>query len=100
MVMPEIQLSIFSDGQAAIDALHDEAIPNPDLIFLDMYMPLMDGWGFLKEISGKETDHVSVIMLTASIDATEKEKALTYPFVKNVYSKPLTVEVIQEIIGN
>lgn len=46
------QIKIFSNGSEAIDFLKmvkDDPAKLPDIIFLDLFMPIMDGWGFLNE---------------------------------------------------
>ncbi len=91
--LPETRISIFSNGEEAIENL---PTGKPDLVFLDMYMPVMDGWQFL-ELVEQGDSQTKVIMLTASIDPREKQKALSYSSVIGVYSKPLTLDMIDEI---
>jgi CheY-like chemotaxis protein len=67
-------LVIAVDGQAGVDAARSDP---PDLILLDMSLPVMDGWtaaGHLK--SDAATSAVPIIALTAHALAGDREKAL------------------------
>ena len=73
----------------------------PDLIFLDINMPGMNGWDFLEQYNklDKELQNgVVIIMLTTSENPDDKAKAKSWSFVSDYITKPLTEEVLQEII--
>jgi CheY-like chemotaxis protein len=73
----------------------------PDLIFLDLNMPDVDGWEFLSEFSrlGEEIKKRSVIMiLTTSKNPNDKLRIKAWNFVAGFYNKPLTKEILEEII--
>jgi len=75
----------------------------PDLIFLDVRMPVMDGWGFLKEYSVMEslperTPHV--IVLSAAFDEEDLQKAGEYDLVMETLVKPLNQELLQRLLAN
>jgi CheY-like chemotaxis protein len=72
----------------------------PDLLFLDIDMPLMDGYQFLDEFEKlKEVirKKITIIMLTSSINPHDERAAKRYPFVKKFLHKPLTKEMLQSL---
>jgi CheY-like chemotaxis protein len=75
----------------------------PDLIFLDINMPQMDGWEFLEEFQKMKDypeDKCQVIMLTSSLDRGDIERSKTYKCVKEFISKPLTAEKIKSLAAH
>ena len=72
----------------------------PDIIFLDINMPDMNGWEFLDELvlfPKEALEKCKVIMLSSSIDLHDIEKSVTYPVVSNFISKPLTPDKLQSL---
>ncbi|MFZ0489485.1 MAG: response regulator [Salegentibacter sp.] len=68
------------------------------LILLDINMPEMDGWQFLEEVGKCPcSDKTHVIMVTSSIDTTDKEKASKYPMVKEFVEKPISSKDCERI---
>ena len=76
--------------------------PYPDLIFLDINMPRMNGWEFLQEYNRLDKElqtRAIIIMLTTSENPNDKLRAKTWDFVRDYISKPLTREIMREIIA-
>ncbi len=76
--------------------------PHPDLIFLDINMPAMNGWEFLQEYNqlGKELQSLAVIvMLTTSENPDDEAKARSWNFVSDYITKPLTKDIMTDAIN-
>jgi len=73
----------------------------PDLIFLDINMPGMNGWDFLQEyelLDKKLQSSEIIIMLTTSDNADDVARAKAWSFVADYIAKPLTEEIMKGII--
>ncbi len=73
----------------------------PELIFLDLDMPLMDGFQFLdqfEKLSAETKRHCKIIMLTSSINVGDINRAKSYSYVHKYINKPLTRDVLRELI--
>ena len=81
---------------------NDNKDPHPDLIFLDINMPGMNGWEFLQEYNKLDKElqsHAIIIMLTTSQNPDDEARAKTWPFVSDYVTKPLTKEIMQNIVN-
>lgn len=101
------QIKVATDGRFALDYMlsainpdNKQEYPRPDIIFLDINMPRMDGFDFLDEyilLDEKQISGIIIIMLTTSMNPYDMEKAMKYKVVKDYRNKPLTTEMLQEI---
>ncbi|WP_186292767.1 response regulator [Mucilaginibacter corticis] len=74
----------------------------PDVIFVDLSIPVNDGWNFLntyEEIRASLCKEINVYILTASVRKSDRERASGYTFVKQFISKPFTMDQFREIAG-
>ena len=72
----------------------------PDLILLDINMPVMDGWQFLSALAAlPKPREVPVVMLTSSIDAQDMARARTFPAVRGFFSKPLSNPMLDQVLA-
>jgi CheY-like chemotaxis protein len=75
--------------------------PTPELIFLDINMPAMDGWEFLERyalLSPEQKASIIVVMLTTSFNPEDEERARRINYISGYKNKPLTSEVMSELI--
>lgn len=90
-----------TNGQEALDAVQADL---PDLIFMDLKMPVMDGWEATKRIRELPVgDQVRIIALTAQAMAGDEEKALSIGcddyLAKPVVDPNLVREKLERLIG-
>jgi len=95
-------LQVVTDGFEALDYLRGESAdiknPRPDLILLDLTLPLMDGWKVLEDIkTDPNLRRIPVVVLTNSL--AEEETLRAYDLHANSYIiKPMNVEQFFEVI--
>ncbi|MFL9831012.1 response regulator [Flavobacterium sp. ARAG 55.4] len=89
----------FHNPQTALDELKTNASDSsklPDVILLDLNMPVLDGWQFLDEFQLITfAKKIIVFIVSSSIDPSDLEKTKNYPIIKNYIIKPLTSEKIK-----
>ncbi len=84
------------DGQQGIDKTHSE---NPDLILMDMSLPVVDGWEATRQIKNDPSvNHIPVVGLTAHAMVGDKEKALNAGC-DDYATKPVEFEKLVELIN-
>ncbi|RMG55353.1 MAG: response regulator [Bacteroidetes bacterium] len=94
---------VFQTGQEALDYLreHQEDASNlPEIVFLDINMPIMDGFQFLEEFesfSEEVLKKCKIIMLSSSISPKDIDRAASSRYVKKYLNKPLNARYLQAI---
>ncbi|MBP7282222.1 MAG: response regulator [Leptospiraceae bacterium] len=72
----------------------------PQIIFLDLNMPVIGGWDFLDEFMEsyyEKFNSTKVVILSSSVDPRDKERAKNYPIVIDFFSKPISKEILRQI---
>jgi CheY-like chemotaxis protein len=98
------QVKIATDGKEALSYLKNtlEAgtnFPKPELIFLDLNMPGMNGFEFLKEYEKLNDGYQAmIVILTSSDDPIERSEALSMKSVTDYINKPLDSDTLIELI--
>lgn len=102
-IPPKATVSTRLNGQEGIEFIKS-CIGNekqlPDIIFLDINMPVMNGWEFLEEfeiIKDKFSKNIIINMLSSSVYNDDISKSQTYSTVNKFISKPLTIEKIKDL---
>ena len=89
-------VNTFSNSIEGLNFLKNNTI---DVIFLDINMPIWDGWDFLDEIVKLELQHTfEIYMVSSSTSPHDKEKAESYRFVKGFLTKPLEISDLNTIL--
>ncbi|MFT5513070.1 MAG: response regulator of citrate/malate metabolism [Bacteroidia bacterium] len=92
-----IVVKAFTSAENALSDLIANAATLPDIIFLDINMPKMNGWDFL-DAYVKLENKVKVYMLSSSINNKDIQKSEKYDVVNGFICKPLVVERLSEIL--
>ncbi|MFT4575457.1 MAG: CheY-like chemotaxis protein [Polaribacter sp.] len=91
----------FSDGEKAIQYLADNKSINeniPDVIFLDLNMPIMDGWEFMEEYATIKADikkKVNIFMWSSSVNPIDIERASEISEISDYIIKPIKLEDVK-----
>jgi CheY-like chemotaxis protein len=92
---------IFHNGKEAINALKPLLISGenlPDVILLDINMPIMDGWQFLDSFIKIPTQKKIIIyMVTSSIDPRDIDRVKKYEEITNYVVKPVSIEKLKQL---
>jgi len=91
------------DGALVLDYIEEnKSTPDklPDVIILDLNMPIFSGWDFLErfqEMSSGISKNIKVHVLTSSIMPADRENAEQYPFVRSFISNPFESAEIKSL---
>lgn len=91
------------NGEAALDYLTDLIKNNgtfPNLILVDINMPILNGWEFIEAYQKLETNYTpSMFMLSSSIFDSDIEKSKLYSSVKGFITKPLGLDYLKNLFA-
>ena len=93
----------FYNGEGAINYFKENIDQNgniPELVMLDVNMPVKDGWGFLEEFNKLPEDFrkmVKIYMVTSSVIQSDIDRATKNGDVVEFVSKPITNDKLEQI---
>ncbi|MDF4202528.1 response regulator [Maribacter sp. SA7] len=99
----ELVVSTFTDGEQAVEYISqctDEQIELPEVIFLDINMPFLDGWGFLnefKKLKPKIMNSINIYMVSSSMRDSDIKRASHFEELTGYVVKPVNKVQLTEI---
>jgi len=89
----------FQNGEEVIAFLRGiQEFKNHFLIFLDLNMPILDGWQVLKYLNSfQHKEFIQVIIISSSVDKADRKKAELYQFVIDFIEKPITLNYLMSL---
>lgn len=103
-IIDNSSIKVFPDGEEAINFISQHIENNeelPDVIFLDLNMPIMDGWEFLNEFKKFKTRYnklTHIYLVSSSNDDTDTERANKFNLVEGYLVKPVSQQIYLEIL--
>lgn len=93
---PGIAIITSRNGEDALERLSEI---KPEVLFVDLNMPLMDGWELLEELEEKHkgVTPYPIVIVTSSIDPNDKKRAEESKLHPQFVEKPLTEDKIKEL---
>jgi CheY-like chemotaxis protein len=91
-----------SDALAHMEQAAQQKVRVPDIIFLDINMPVMNGFEFLeayKGIKDKFSPPVPIYVVSSSADITDRQVIAQYPFVKGYLVKPVEQKHFMQVLS-
>ena len=96
------EVIVYENGKDAFEGLKSKFHNGeklPQIIFLDLNMPVWNGWQFLKEFTKLSTDQeITIYILSSSNSEEDLERAKQYEKIKNYYIKPIELSQMKEIL--
>ena len=94
-LFPSTEIFTVPHGEEALDFLEENEV---DLMFLDLNMPILDGWEVLEELAKRRPRRMAIFVVTSSIDPSDRKKADENPLVYDLIEKPLDENNIKAAI--
>ena len=89
----------FKNGEEVLNILSNKDNTFPNIILLDINMPVIDGWQFLEQIEKlPNKERLNVFIMSSSIDANDIDKSKSFSTVKDFISKPINNDKLNKLI--
>lgn len=96
--------TVYNNGEEAIEGLTQTIASGkhiPELILLDINMPIMDGWQFLDEFTTMTVSKkITLYLVSSSIDPVDFKKAKEYELITDFIIKPVTRKTVIDLVEN
>ncbi len=102
-VSPDTTILHYYSGLEALEYLQQNPAEEPDVILLDLNMPIMDGWQFLDALVDDprfETKNWKIYICSSSMDPRDIQKANDYDQVYGYLGKPITRANLKSVMEN
>lgn len=86
-----------TNGQEALSYLLESGNP-PDVIFLDLNMPIMNGFEFLEEVTTNHHIDTKVVVISSSYREDDIKRSTRFSIVKDYIAKPIDVHLIKDAV--
>ncbi len=101
--LPGATVSTFTDPEKGLDHIRTSSGKwcSRGIVFLDINMPSLSGWEVLDIFEGypdEVKEHVSIYVVSSSVDTHDKEKAEANPFVSGYIPKALSIEKLRSVL--
>ncbi|WP_299288556.1 response regulator [uncultured Mucilaginibacter sp.] len=93
----------FENGKEVLDFIRVKEAPAlPDILLLDLNMPVMNGWAFMENFAPIATQlnkNISIYLVTSSIWEEDSKRAEKNPHIKELIVKPILQKKFREILA-
>ncbi|MEX0724280.1 MAG: response regulator [Gracilimonas sp.] len=89
-------IKTFNKAETALNYLKNSSKQQPVIVFLDINMPVMNGWDFMDHVTKDDSfQHLIVVIVTSSVNKADRIKSKRYSQIIDFVEKPLTLDVCE-----
>lgn len=91
----------FKNAEEALSSFRNPEMELPEIILLDINMPILDGWQFLKAMEAifpglYSASHIYIV--SSSISESDKDRLNDFPGLKGFITKPISVQKLRSLV--